>query len=100
MSLYQFTPQAEDDLLDIWSYIARDNLDAADRVERAVFLACDLLAASPLLGRVRKEVTQHDVRFWLVHPYPNYLIVYDPETKPLQIVRIIHGARDISSILR
>ena len=33
MSSYQFTPQAVDDLLDIWSFIANDKLDAADRVE-------------------------------------------------------------------
>ena len=37
MSPYQFTPQAVDDLLDIWSFIANDNLDAADRVETAIF---------------------------------------------------------------
>jgi plasmid stabilization system protein ParE len=37
MSRYQYTPQALDDLLEIWSFIARDNTDAADRLEVAVF---------------------------------------------------------------
>jgi plasmid stabilization system protein ParE len=100
MNGYEFTPQATDDLLDIWTFIARDNLEAADRVERAVFRACDLLADSPRAGRVREDVTQLPVRFWVVHPYPNYLIVYDPETKPLKIIRILHGARDLPSVLR
>jgi plasmid stabilization system protein ParE len=86
MSGYQFTPQAADDLLDIWSFIARDNPEAADRVEAAVFRACDLLADSPLAGRVREDVTPLPLRFWVVHPYPNYLIIYDPEEKPLQIL--------------
>ncbi len=36
MSKYQFTPQATDDLFEIWSYIAGDNLDAANRVEEAI----------------------------------------------------------------
>jgi plasmid stabilization system protein ParE len=99
MSSYQFTPQAVADLFDIWSFIAPDNSTAADRVEEAVFRACDFLADSPLAGRIRKELTPHPVRFWVVQQYSNYLIVYDPEKKPLQIIRILHGARDLSKVL-
>ena len=100
MSAYQFTPQASDDFLDIWSFIARDNPEAADRVEAAIFRACDLLAGSPLAGRRQKDLTSLPIRFWVVHPYSNYLIVYDSEKKPLQIIRILHGARDLPSLLR
>jgi plasmid stabilization system protein ParE len=99
MSSYQFTPQALGDLLDIWSFIAQDNLTAADRVAEAILGACDFLADSPLAGRIRKELTPLPVRFWVVQPYSNYLIVYDPEKKPLQIIRILHGARDLPSLL-
>ena len=100
MSSYQFTPQAVADLFDIWSFIARDNSTAADRVENAVFRACDFLAEAPLAGRMRKELTPLPVRFWVVQPYPNYLIVYDPEKKPLRIIRILHNARDLPALLR
>jgi plasmid stabilization system protein ParE len=100
MSRYQFTPQAARDLFNIWSFIARDNPEAADRVEAAVFRACDLLADAPLAGRIRKDATSLPLRFWLVRLYSNYLIVYDPEKKPLQIIRILHGARDLPSILK
>jgi len=99
MSRYQFTPQAARDLLDIWNFIAQDNPRAADRVEAAVFRACDLLADSPLAGRMRKDLTSLPLRFWVVHPYSNYFIVYDPEKKPAQIIRILHGARDLPSVL-
>lgn len=99
MSKYQFTPQAANDLADIWDFIAGDKLQAADRVEAAIFRACDLLADSPLAGRVRSDLTSLPVRFWVVHPYPNYLIVYDPEKKPLRIIRILHGARDLPAVL-
>ena len=97
MSNYRFTPQALSDLLDIWSFIAQDNPTAADRVEEAVFGACDFLADTPLAGRIRKELTPLPVRFWVVQPYSNYLIVYDPAKKPLEIVRILHGARNLPS---
>ncbi len=98
MSGFQFTPQAVADLYDIWSFIAEDNLSAADRVEAAIFRACDFLVSSPLAGRIREELTALPVCFWIVHPYPNYLIVYDPKSKPLQIIRILHGARDLPSL--
>ena len=99
MSGYRLTPQAVGDLLDIWSLIAKDNSQAADRVEAAIFRACDLLADSPLAGSIRSDLTPLPVRFWVVQPYPNYLIVYDPGKKPLQVIRILHGARHLPSIL-
>jgi len=99
MSRYRFTPQAARDLCDVWSFIAQDNPDAADRVEAAVYRACDLLAESRLAGQVRKDLTPLPLRFWVVHPYPNYLIVYDPESKPLHVIRILHGARNVPSVL-
>jgi len=51
MSRVQFTPQAADDLLDIWAYIARESVDAANRVEDAVYQACAFLAEGPLRGK-------------------------------------------------
>jgi plasmid stabilization system protein ParE len=97
---YQFTPQAIDDLFEIWSYIAQDSPEAANRVEEAVYQACAFLADTPLAGRIREDLTARPLRFWPALPYRNYLIVYDPETKPLQIIRILHGARNIVNILK
>lgn len=91
MEKYKLTPKAVGDLYEIWNFISQDNPEAADRVEEAVFRACD----SPHAGRVRKDLTSLSVRFWVVHPYSKYLIVYDGDKKPLQIMRILHGARDI-----
>src|SRR6266404_5248875 len=99
MISYRFTPDAVADLFEIWSYIASDNIEAADRVESAVYDACCFLALAPLSGQVRKHFTNHLVRFWTVQSFPNYIIVYRPETQPLQIIRILHGKRDIRRIL-
>jgi plasmid stabilization system protein ParE len=54
---YQFTPQAIDDLFEIWSYIAQDSLDAANRVEEVIYQACRFLADTPLAGRIRRDLT-------------------------------------------
>ncbi len=99
MSPYQFTPQAVSDLFEIWSYVARDSGEAANRVEDAIYRACDLLAEGPLRGHLREDLTKHPLRFWTVQAYPSYIIVYDPKTDPLQVVRILHGARNILAIL-
>jgi len=99
MSRYQFTPQAADDLFAIWSYIARDSTQAANRVEAAVYDACTFLAEGPLRGSTRKEITPLPLRFWTVQAFPNYIIVYDPQSDPLQIIRILHGSRDVLAIL-
>ena len=99
MSHYQFTPHAVDDLFEIWTYIARDNPEAANRVEDAVYKACAFLAEGPLRGQTREDLTKLPLRFWTVQSFPNYIVVYDPATKPLQIIRILHGSRDILAIL-
>ena len=97
---YEFSSKAEQDLVDIWRHIARDNTEAADRVEEAIYSTCESLANFPLSGIVRPDLTIRPVRFWLVQPYRNYFIVYDPETMPLRIIRILHGARNLPAILR
>lgn len=100
MSRFQLTPQAIEDLFEIWTYIARDNLEAANAVEDAVYESCDFLAEGPLRGKIRTDLTNLPLRFWTVQSFPNYIIVYNPATRPLQIIRILHGSRDILAILR
>jgi plasmid stabilization system protein ParE len=51
MSKYRLTPQARDDLFDIWSFIAKDDPEAAERVENTIYAACDLMAEVPLAGQ-------------------------------------------------
>jgi len=51
------------------------------------------------MGQTRNDLTPLSLRFWVVHPYRNYLIVYDPATQPLRIIRILHGTRHVASLL-
>ena len=96
---FQFTPRALNDLGDIWEYIAEDSVRIANRVESAILSACYSLARHPMLGSKRSEITPLPVRVWTVTRSPNFIVVYRPETKPLQVVAVLHGMRDIKTLL-
>jgi antitoxin ParD1/3/4/toxin ParE1/3/4 len=93
---FLLSAEAIEDLDEIWLYIARDSIDAADRVELALREAMRLLGERPGIGHVREDLTERAVKFW---PVFAYLIVYDPGKRPVEIVRILHGALDIPSLL-
>ena len=100
MSGYALTPLAKADIFDIWSYIAEDSEEAADRVERAIYDACAFIAEAPMGGHSRPDLTTRPLRFWTLSRYPNYAIVYRPETIPVQVVAVLHGKRNIRRVLR
>lgn len=97
-SRYILAPEAAQDLSKIWLYI-RDNASeaVADRVESVIRERITFLAASPGAGHLRRDLTSYSVRFFSVY---SYLIIYRPETKPLQVVSILHGHRDVRKILK
>lgn len=97
MRSYRFTPSAEDGLFDIWAYIAADNPAAAGRVEGEMFQACSGLAARPALRHHRRYLTDKPVRFYPVRG--TYLVVCDPATEPLEVIRVLHGTRDVKAEL-
>jgi plasmid stabilization system protein ParE len=72
-------------------------VDAADRVTKEIHEAIVMLAQNPELGHVRKDLTSKSVRFW---PIYSYLIIYNPSTNPLEIVRILSGYRDLAMLLQ
>jgi antitoxin ParD1/3/4 len=96
---FQLTPQATEDLDAIWWFIAEDNREAADRVEMEILATCRRLAKHPRMGTMRQDVTPRPVRFWIITKFPNYVIVYRPETVPLQVVAVLHGKRDLKEVL-
>jgi plasmid stabilization system protein ParE len=100
MSGYALTPLAKADIFDIWSYIAKESEDAAARVEQAIYNACSFLADGPMCGHSRPDLTARALRFWTLTRYPNYTIVYRPETSPLQVVAVLHGKRNVRRMLK
>jgi plasmid stabilization system protein ParE len=96
MSRFVLTPAAEGDLLKIIEHLEGDNPNAVLKVVDALDEAMQRLADNPMIGHVRPDLTDQDVRFW---PVFKYLVVYRPKTKPLEIVRVLHGRRDVERIL-
>ena len=95
---YLLAPEAALDLVEIWRYLKKQNsVEMADRVESLIRDKIAFLAQFPGAGHRRKNLTDQPVKFF---PAFSYLIVYRPETKPLQIVSILHGHRDVEQILK
>lgn len=90
-----FTPAAEKDLDDIWFEIALDNPTSADRTIDRIRQRFEQLAASPQSGRERREIAL-DARSLNVG---NYLILYQVAANRVEIIRVVHGARDVMKIL-
>jgi antitoxin ParD1/3/4/toxin ParE1/3/4 len=95
---YVLAPEAAQDLVEIWRF-ARDqgNLQIADRVEAAILERIEFLARNPRAGHWRKDLTNHEVKFFPVY---SYLIVYRPEATPVQVISILHGRRDVEKLLK
>lgn len=91
MSVIQRTAQAEEDLIEIWIYIAQDSPLAADRVLNDIEERFEGLADNPLMGRLRPDIAA-ELRYFTVG---KYLILYRAVPDGVQIVRVIHGARDL-----
>jgi len=95
---YVLAPQAALDLVEIWRYLREEsNSVVANRVESVILERLAFLARSPGVGHAREDLTEMKVRFFPVY---SYLIVYRPQTDPLEIVAILHGRRDVQEVLR
>ena len=95
---YVLAPQAAADLVEIWHYLKKEStLAMADHVESVFLDKIAFLAGNPGAGHRRRDLTSEDVKFFPVY---SYLIVYRAETKPVQIVSILHGRRDVEQILK
>ena len=82
---YLISPRAHDDLFAIWSYIAEDSEEAADRVQADFYRAFAALARMPGQGHRRLELADSTLLFF---PKYSYLIIYRA-VSPLEIVAVI-----------
>jgi plasmid stabilization system protein ParE len=92
MMRYVVSPEAAADLHDIFSHYSFESEQAAETLHLALLDAFDMLAGHPRVGTLRMDLTPTPIRTWTVY---SHMIFYDPETRPIGILRVLHGARDL-----
>ena len=97
MKRIKVTRRARLDLLAIWEYIAKDSATAADRVVAEIRAEFQKLAAMPGIGHGRPDLKDQRLRVWRVY---SYLIIYYPDEKPIQILRVVSGYRNLAKLFR
>lgn len=97
-----WTPQAREDLIEIYTYIALDNPSAAERIFDAIEAKAMQLADYPRLG-VRRPEIRPSTRILVERMY---LILYEthPESDDgkidsVEIVRIVDGRRNLKNLV-
>lgn len=95
-NFFVLTPTAKNDLRDILLDLAEDSPDAAHNLRERFYDGFSTLGRSPGIGHYHDELLSRKYRFWNLYPY---VVVYVWEAKPIQVVSIVHGARDLATFL-
>lgn len=85
------SPLAEEDLEEIWSFVAERDVEAADRLIDEITGRFDHLLAYPEAGRARHELMVNLRSL----PVKRYVIFYQPTDDGVEIFRVLHGSRDV-----
>lgn len=91
MRIASISIQAELDIDQIWTYIAADNVTAADRYIDQIGVRSQSYANQPELGETRLELGD-GIRCFTIG---NYVVYYRPTPLGIEIARVLHGARDV-----
>ena len=92
--------RAKRDIIELAAHIAHDNLEAAERFITAVETAFRLLAHTPGAGALRGSLDPAlaNLRMWPVRGFEKHLIFYRETPDGLEIIRVLHAARDIEAL--
>ncbi|MEW4566796.1 type II toxin-antitoxin system RelE/ParE family toxin [Tautonia sp. JC769] len=87
------TRQAQEDLESIFDFLDTQGSQLADRFAEMLDEACERYGNHPLMGASAEEFAPN-LRHFIVW---NYVIFYRPTADGIEIIRILHGARDLPS---
>ncbi len=97
-SRFILSAPASNDLEEILTYVVeKSGWERGERVARRFYEAFTKLADNPALGHRREDLTNLHVLFFAVW---SWLVIYRADKRPLEVVRVIHGARDVEALLR
>ena len=88
------SPTSEEDLIDIWLYIAEDQPVNADRLLDRLNEAMIKLTQMPKMGVERSEL----IKGLRSYPLGKYILYYRIKDNDLEVVRVLSSSRDIDSI--
>ena len=83
-----WTPEAEQDRVDIWNYVSEDKPGAAVQLDTLFSDAANSLAALPALGRPGKIPGTRELL-----PHQHYRLVYEIARETIWILALVHTAR-------
>jgi toxin ParE1/3/4 len=90
----RYAAAAELDLLEIHAYLVTRSPTAASGLLRRIDAACRMLADQPGLG-ARRDHIREGMRIWTVG---TYLVLYRVETDGVEVIRVVHGRRNLSRV--
>lgn len=93
-------PQGDRDIDGHIAFIARERPDAALRFLDAVATISDRIAGIPGMGVMRnyRNARLRGLRMIPVSGFENFLVFHIVTTKTVDIVRVVHAARNIANI--
>jgi toxin ParE1/3/4 len=93
MSRVTRRPGAEADILEIWAFIAEDSMVEADRWVDRLDEKFVLWATQPMMGRGRDELST-GIRSLA---FGRYVVFFEPIPDGIDVIRVLHGSRDIDA---
>jgi toxin ParE1/3/4 len=86
-------PRTDLDLDSIWSFIAADDIQAADRQINRIGEVFQMLVENPFAGRERPELRK-DLRSF---PVGSYVVFYVPLSDGIEVARVMNSRQDIDA---
>jgi len=96
MSSFRLSAEAQIDYFDAFDFIAGYSPRAVFKWEARMLETFRHLAIWPQTGMIRPEFGPPNIRFWVVD---EYLVLYNSASNPVEIIAILHGARDLSELI-
>lgn len=93
---FDLTPEAQADLAEIVLAIAEDSPRIAERIRVQLLEQLRRLGRNPGIGHYREDLLSRRYRFW---GFYRYVIVYAWQTKPVRVIAVLDGARDLGALL-
>jgi toxin ParE1/3/4 len=101
MAAYNLRHRASIDIDEIADYIAQRNVGAGRRFITAVRRELEFLAEFPNVGAVRVATSRRlkGLRSWPIKKFRNYLIFYLVHPDHIEVLRVLHGARNLEKLI-